>query len=104
MLGEIIYIYYMRMIKIKPYKQSANYLCGPASLKMILSYYGVNKSEKIIAEQTNTTSKTGCALQSLIKYAKKLGFRAYFKDNFSIYSIERFLAFCGQEMGNYFFI
>lgn len=76
------------MLKIKPYKQSVNYLCGPASLKIILSYYGVNKSEKIIAEQTDTTREMGCALQNLIKYAKKLGFKAYFKDNFSIKSLE----------------
>ncbi len=76
------------MLKIKPYKQSAYYLCGPASLKMILSYYGVDKSEKIIAKQTSTTSKIGCAHQNLIKYAKKLGFKAYFKDNFSIKNLE----------------
>ncbi len=76
------------MLKIKPFKQSTGYLCGPASLKMILSYYGVNKSEKIIAKQTNTTSKRGCSLQDLIKYAKSLDFKAYYKDNFSIKNIE----------------
>lgn len=75
-------------MKIEPYKQSASYLCGPASLKIVLSYYGINKSEKIIANQTKTTSKLGCAHQNLIKYAKKLGFKAYYKDNFSIKDLE----------------
>lgn len=75
-------------MKIKPYKQSASYLCGPASLKIVLLYYGINQSEKIIAQQTNTTSKMGCRYQNLIEYAKKLGFNAYSKDNFSIKDLE----------------
>jgi len=76
------------MIKIKPFKQSTCYLCGPASLKMVFSYYGINKTEKVIAKKTNTTSSRGCSVNNLIKYAKSLGLKASLKDNFSIARLE----------------
>jgi len=79
------------MLKIKTIKQSANYLCGPASLKIVLSYYGINISEKVIAKQTKTTPKLGCSLNNLLKYAKQLGLKAYHKDNCSIANLQSLL-------------
>ena len=38
----------MKMLKIKPFQETLNAgMCGPASLKILLSYYGVKKMKKI---------------------------------------------------------
>jgi len=36
------------MLKVKPFRQTVGY-CGPATLKMVLDYWGVNKTEKELA-------------------------------------------------------
>jgi len=42
------------MIKLKPFRQTPG-LCGPASLKMVMDYYGVSVSEKEIARVAGST-------------------------------------------------
>jgi len=70
------------MLKIKPFKQSASF-CGPASLKMALSYFGMKLSEKKVAEFTQTKKYHGAPAPQIVKGAKKLGFDAFLKDNAS---------------------
>jgi len=97
------------MIKVKLFKQSKGY-CGPASLKMLLSHYGINKSEKVLAKLTGATRKQGCPPQSIVKIAKRLGFRAYYKENCSIKELKRWVGsgipvivgwFSPEEDGHY---
>ncbi len=71
------------MIKLKPFKQSKGY-CGPACLKMVLSFYGIEKSEKELAILTKTNRIGGCSEDNIIKTAKMFGFDSYVKQNFSI--------------------
>jgi len=71
------------MINIKPVKQSKGY-CGPASFKMILDYYGLNYSQEKLAKLTKTTRDKGCDEENIMKIAKKLGFKAYIKQNASV--------------------
>lgn len=78
------------MIKAKPFKQSKGY-CGPASLKIILSYYGIDKSEKYLAKLTNTSRSKGCYGKELVKAGKKLGFKSYYKDNCSINDLKKLI-------------
>lgn len=67
-------------IKIKSYKQSRGY-CGPACLKMVFGYYGLNFSEKKLAKLTKTSRITGCDEINMVKLARKLGFVAKIKLN-----------------------
>ena len=69
----------MKILKVKPFRQSASF-CGPASLKMILSYYGVKISEKKVAQATQTKKYHGTPAQRIVEGAKKLGFEAELKD------------------------
>lgn len=78
------------MIPIKPFRERLGY-CGPASLKMILSYYGINKSEKELAKLTNSTKEHGTNAKSIIKIAKKLGFKAFIKNFSNIKDIRRYV-------------
>lgn len=78
------------MIKIKPFKQSKGY-CGLASLKMIFSFYGINKSEKYLAEITKTTRDKGCDEINIVKAARKFDLNGYVKQNSSLKEIKKFL-------------
>jgi ABC-type bacteriocin/lantibiotic exporter with double-glycine peptidase domain len=71
------------MIKLKPFKQSKGY-CGPASLKMVLSAYGIKKSEDYLAKLTKSSRIKGCKETNIIKVAKKFGFNGYAKQNSNI--------------------
>ena len=59
------------MIKLKLFKQSKGY-CGPASLKMVLSAYKINKSESYLAKLTKTSRTEGCYEKEILRAAKNL--------------------------------
>jgi len=73
------------MLKIKPFRQQTGY-CGPASLKMVLEYYGLKKTEKEMIKLTDCT-EMGLEAHRLIEEAKDLGFEGYVKDNASLEDI-----------------
>jgi ABC-type bacteriocin/lantibiotic exporter with double-glycine peptidase domain len=79
------------MIKIKPFRQSPG-LCGPASLKVVMDYYGVFVSEKEIAEAAGATKEKGVSLPGLIKAAKHFNFKTFSKKNGSLQDLEKFLS------------
>jgi len=62
------------------YMQQRDGFCGPASLRMILGYYGLNKSEKEIGNLTNCSSE-GVSAENLVSAARSLGFNANHTDN-----------------------
>lgn len=78
------------MLNVKPYLQSAG-LCGPACLKMVLEYFGTHKTEKELARLSGANAATGTTAENLIKAAKKLGFKAFYKDFSSIAEIKKYL-------------
>ena len=97
------------MIKVKLFKQSKGF-CGPASLKMVLSAYGITKSEKNLAKLTKTTRKKGCSEKNIIEVAKNLGFKAYIKQKSSIKELKKLIKkkipiivdwFSPEEAGHY---
>ena len=55
---------------------------------MLLSFYGINKSENYLAKLTKATRKKGCAEKNIVKAAKKLGFNAYLKKHSSVKEIK----------------
>ena len=78
------------MLPVKPYLQSAG-LCGPASLKMVLEYFGIDKSEKELAKLSKANPSKGTTAQNLVTAAKKLGFKAFYKDFSSITEIKKYI-------------
>lgn len=76
------------MLKIKPFRQKTGY-CGPASLKMVLDYYGTKKTEKELIKLTDCTMEAGVEAHRLIEAAKDLGFEGYVKDNASFEDIKK---------------
>jgi len=78
------------MLKIKPFRQETGY-CGPASLKMVLSYFGVKKTEKELVKLTNCTREWGVEAWVLLKVAQKLGFKGFVKDESTIDDIRKYV-------------
>ena len=77
----------MKFLDVKPFNQSPSY-CGPSSLKMVLEYYGIDKSEKELVRLTNCTKSLGTTAKNIVNSAKKLGMKASFKDYSTINDIE----------------
>jgi predicted double-glycine peptidase len=67
------------MLNIKPYRQKPG-LCGPASLKMVLEYYGIEKTEDELALMAGYMPTEGTKSEGLIKAARDLGLKAFQKD------------------------
>lgn len=79
-------------LDIKPFQGTLNKgYCGPASLKILLSYYGVKKSEKGLAKLCGTTKELGTDDKRIKKVAEKLGFKVKIKNNSNFKDIERWL-------------
>lgn len=80
------------MLKVKPFQETLNAgMCGPASLKIVLSYYGVDKSEKELAKLCGTDEDLGTDDKAIEKAAKSLGFKVKIKNNSSFKDIEKWL-------------
>jgi ABC-type bacteriocin/lantibiotic exporter with double-glycine peptidase domain len=75
----------IKLLSVKPFKQVPR-RCGPASLKMVLEYYGIMKSEGELTKLTKC-NKSGTRTENIVLAAKRFGMDAYVKDNSSIKEI-----------------
>ena len=66
-------------------------MCGPASLKAVLAYYGVEKTEDELKQLSGATEEDGVPPEGIVRAAKALGFRAYFKQNASLEELKGWL-------------
>lgn len=78
------------MLKVKPFRQRSGF-CGPAALKMVLDYYGIEKSEKELARLSGCTRTKGTRGENLLKASKKLGLKGFIKDFSEINDIRKYL-------------
>ncbi len=80
-------------IKTKPYKERMFDSCGPASLKIVLAFYGVKKTEKelMVLCKVKSGSGLGTSAKNIKNAAEKLGFKAKIKEKSSFKDIEYWL-------------
>ena len=79
------------MLNIKPHKQTRG-MCGPASLKMVLEYFGMEKSEEELGQLTHCNPNTGTKAEDIVLAARQLGFSAMIKDMANFDDIKKYLA------------
>jgi len=80
------------MLKIKPFQETLNAsMCGPASLKIILDYYGLKKSEKELAKLCQYDKDLGVDDDKIKNTAEGLGFKVKIKNNSNFKDIENWL-------------
>ena len=81
-----------KMLKIKPFQETLNAsMCGPASLKIILDYYGLKKSEKELAKLCQYDKDLGVDDDKIKNTAEGLGFKVKIKNNSNFKDIENWL-------------
>ncbi len=81
-----------RMLKIKPFQETLNAgMCGPASLKIVLDFYGIEKTEKELAKLCNAKKDLGTDDQGIKSAAESLGLKVKIKNNSSFKDIEGWL-------------
>ena len=81
-----------KLLKVKPFQETLHGgYCGPASLKMVLDYYGVSKSEKAIAERCGCDSELGTNDISIKRAAKSYGFNVEIRDKANFTDIQKWL-------------
>ena len=64
-----------KMLPVEPFQETLGVgMCGPASLKIVLEYYGIRKTERELAELCGTTRDLGTDDRGLRRAAERLGF------------------------------
>ena len=80
-----------RILEVPKIKQLKRH-CGPASLAMVLQYYGANVSQEEIAEYCGGKEEVeanGIDYMDLVRYARKQGFIAYIRERMGLEDIIR---------------
>lgn len=79
-------------LDVKPFQETLHAdMCGPASLKIVLDYYGVNKTEKELADLTGLVPGLGVDDTGIAKAVESLDFKIEIKNESSFEEIERWL-------------
>jgi len=82
-----------KFLRVKPFQETlGNSYCGPASLKIVLDYYGVVKTEKELGKMSGWDKNLGVDEKGIKKAAEVLGFNVKIKDNSSYSDIQKWLA------------
>jgi len=80
------------ILNIKPFQETLNNsCCGPATLKIVFGYYGINKSEKELAKVSGWDKDLGIDDKVIKKAAEQLGFKVKIKNNSTFKDIESWL-------------
>jgi len=80
------------ILNIKPFQETLNNsYCGPATLKILFGYYGINKSEKELAKISGWNKDLGINDKAIKKVAEQLGFKVKIKNNSTLKDIEDWL-------------
>ena len=71
----------MTQLTIKPFQETLHAgMCGPASLKMVLEYWGIVKSERELADLCNTQSGLGTSDKDLKRVVESFGLKVEIKN------------------------
>lgn len=80
------------MLKVKPFQETLHAsMCGPAALKIVLNYYGIEKSEKELAKMAGWDKNLGIDDNGIKKATESLGFKVKIKNNSDFKDIEKWL-------------
>jgi len=78
-------------LRIPYHSQKTDYLCGPAVLQMVFSYFKKFKPQDKLAKDLKTSRKTGTHHREMIRVARENGFHCLAKENSSLHEIKHFI-------------
>jgi uncharacterized protein len=80
------------LLSVQPFQETLHAsMCGPASLKMVLAYYGVEKSEAELAKLCSTDADLGTTDVGIKSAAESLGFTVEIHNNSTLSDIQKWL-------------
>lgn len=81
-----------RLLAVKPFQEKldAGY-CGPAVLKMILSYYGIEKTEDELAQLAGTSKELGTDDEALKRVFERFGLKVTIQNESSLDNMQVWL-------------
>ena len=81
-----------KMLEVRSFQETLNAgMCGPASLEIVLDYYGLERSEKELAKLTENDKDLGTTAEKIAETARKLGFTAEIKNGCEFTDIKKWL-------------
>ncbi len=81
------------MLNVKPFQETLHAdMCGPASLKIVFDYYGLEKSEQELARLVGVVNGIGTDDNDIVLAAETLGFKTFIKNESDFSDIEMWLA------------
>lgn len=79
----------LELLQVAPLQETLHGgYCGPASLKMVLGYYGKEVAEDEVAAMCKRTVELGTDAESIAKAAESYGFTAKIRNESSLQEIE----------------
>lgn len=80
------------LLPIKPFQETLNAgMCGPASLKMVLAFYGIEVEEGEIAGRMHASADLGVTAEDLARVAQEFGLEASIRNEASFDDIGHLL-------------
>ena len=80
------------LLPVKPFQETLRQsMCGPASLKIVFDYYGIEKSEAEIAKMCNVNVNLGTDDKTIKRVAEELRFKVEIKNNSTFEDIQSWL-------------
>jgi len=79
------------MLQMTPFRQTPSF-CGPASLKILLGYYGKDYSEAELGKICRTTTEKGTNHADLLAGIRKLGYEPVAKENATLEDLKEWIA------------
>jgi len=76
------------MLTIFPFKQSDASRCGPAAIKMVLSYYKIDALEEEICKRCSLTYELGCTDVQMKEAIESFGLGCEIKNNSTLEDVE----------------
>lgn len=82
----------VKLLTVKPFQEKLNAgYCGPAVLKMMLAYYGIEKPEEKLAQLAGTNKETGTDDKALQRVLESFGLKVEIKNEASFEDIQGWL-------------
>lgn len=84
----------MHYLDVPYFKQDTPYTCGPTSLQMVFSFYGITVSEAALAKEVESDAEVGTRHRAIIEAITSRGLHAYVNDNASLDELAYLLNDC----------
>ena len=83
----------MKALKVPYFEQKTDYTCGPASLQMVLAFFGIKAEEEALAKQLETNSDIGTMHHNMIEGVRSHGLHCYVNDQATVQELQYLLGF-----------